>query len=218
MDKALTKLQQYCDFSDPSAVYILILLPRKKENQDQKEREKLKKRSRYVVSNMDEVKSALEDFERYTKMYPEIVFRIYVSVNRRSLMKGMLNFQKKLLDFNQNLMNGNTEVWSAIAKLGSEFKSVLAKKESKFDKNWMFDIDLPNKASGSIETVRQFMEHLDTITEVLYYNYTKSGFVVVIKPCNPNLIKMPPETELKKDDYLYIDVLNDTENKNEYEN
>jgi len=209
MDKQLKMLEDYCDFSDPSAVYIMILLPRKKENLDQTERQKLKKRSRYIVSNMDEVKFALEEFERYANMYPELIFRIYVSVNRRSLMKGMLNFQKKLLDFNKDLMNRNDQVWTSIAKLGSEFKSVIAQKEAKFDKNWMFDVDIANDTPEGIESVNAFMKHLDEITEVLYFGKSKSGFAIVIKPCNPSLIQPWVGVELKKDAYLYVDVLND---------
>jgi hypothetical protein len=176
---------------------------------NQVEREKLQKRSRYVVANMDDVKFALDEFERYVKMYPEVVFRIYISVNRRSLMKGMINFQKRLLDFNKDLMNGNLEVWTPIAKLGSEFKSTLAKKESKYDKNWMFDIDLPNDEPEAQRMVDFFGNSLSNITTVLYSGKTKSGFVVIIAPCNPSLIDMPPDTELKRDGYLYVDVLND---------
>jgi hypothetical protein len=209
IEKTLNMIRNYCDFSDPSAVYILLLLPRKKENPTQLEREKISKRSRYVVSNMDDVKFALEEFYRYAKLYPELVFRIYITVNRRSLMKGMINFQKRLLDFNTNIMNGNAEVWNPIAKLGSEFKSTLAKKESKYDKNWMFDIDIPNDEPEGQRIVNEFGRKLSTITTVKYSGKTKSGFVIIIAPCNPSLIDMPPDTELKRDGYLYIDVLND---------
>jgi len=208
IEEQMKMIESYCNFEDPSAVYILLLLPRKKENLEQKEREKLQKRSRYVIQTLDDARFALEEFDRYSSMYPEITFRVYVSVNRRSLLKGMLNFQKRLLDFNKDAIQGNKEIWTPIAKLGSEFKSVLAKIESRYDKYYMFDIDLPNNASGAIETVRQFEEHLNDITDVVYSGRSKSGFAIVIKPCNPNDILMPPETELKKDAYLYVDCLN----------
>lgn len=205
----LKMLESYCDFSDPSAVYILILLPRKKENQDQKEREKLQKRSRYIVSNMDDVKFALDEFERYASMYPEVTFRIYVSVNRRSLMKGMLNFQKKLLDFNKDLMNGNNQVWTPIAKLGSEFKSVLAKQESKHDKYYMFDIDYSNTNAIEIAIVEDFRKTMEAVTEIVYFGKSKTGYAMVVKPYNPNAVSLSEMIELKKDAYLYVDVLND---------
>jgi len=208
IDSQLSSIKAYCNFEDPSAVYILIMLPRKKENKDNTERDKLNKRTRFVVQNLDDVKYALDEFERQSGMYPEIVFRIYVSVNRRSLMKGMIHFQKKLLDFNKDLMNGNNEIWTPIARLGSEFKSVLAKSESKHDKFWLFDIDLPNDKQESIDAVKAFEKSLDSMTEVVYSGLTKSGFVIIIKPCNPHDIVMPADTEMKKDAYLYIDVLN----------
>lgn len=204
-------LETYCDFSDPSAVYILILLPRKKENLDQTEREKLQKRSRYVVSNMEDVKFALDEFNRYVSLYPELTFRIYVSVNRRSLMKGMLNFQKKLIDFNQDLINGNKEIWTPIAKLGSEFKSVLAKKEAKFDKNYHFDIDITNDQSDvfATESVDDFVKRVGEITDVIYFGRSKSGYALVTKPCDPNKLPKNPDIEMKNDGYLFVAVLND---------
>ena len=85
-------IEKYCDFSDPEKVYILLMLPRKKDNKEQTEREKIQKRHRYIVSNMEDVNHALEDFKRYAKMYPEVNFRVYLSVNRRSLKKGLFNF------------------------------------------------------------------------------------------------------------------------------
>lgn len=213
MQKQLDMIEKYADFSDPSAVYILLLLPRKKENKDQVEREKLQKRSRFVVSNMDDVKFALEEFDRYSKMYPEVVFRIYISVNRRSLLKGMLNFQKKLLDFNKSIMDGNTEVWTPIAKLGSEFKSVLAKKESKHDRNWFFDIDISNDDTDvfATEIVQEFRERVAKVTDEVYFGKSKSGYAMVAKPFNPKDIVIPEGIEMKKDSYLYVDILNDKE-------
>ena len=202
------KIENYCDFSDPSAVYILLLLPRKKENLDQKEREKIKKRKRFIVSNMDDVDFALKEFKLYADMYPDITFRIYISVNRRSLMAGMINFQKRLLNFNMDIMNGSKDIWKPISKLGSDFKSVLAKKESRFDKYWLFDIDLPNDKEESQKLVDKFEKHLDTITDIVYSGKSKSGYAIVIKPCNPNNIIMPPDTERKTDSYLYVDFLN----------
>lgn len=211
MDKNLQMLESYCDFSDLSAVYILLMLPRKKENVNQVEREKLDKRVRFIVKNMDDVKYALEEFDRYAKLYPEVIFRIYISVNRRSLMKGMITFQKKLLDFNKDLMNGNDQVWTPIATLGSEFKSVLAKKECKHDRNWMFDVDLPNDDEDACWLVKCFIKHLENITEVIYFGKSKSGFAIVVKPFNLNELIIIRDTELKKDSYLYVDCLNDSE-------
>ena len=213
MKDAYKTLESYCNFSDPSAVYILLLLPRKKENKDQKENEKIKKRKRYIVSNMDDVKYALDEFDRYAKMHPEVVFRIYISVNRRSLMAGMINFQKRLLDFNMDLMRGNADVWVPIAKLGSDFKSVLSKKESRFDKNWLFDVDIPNDDPIGQEIIADFEEHLKSITKVLYSGRSRSGYAIVIKPCNPNAIEIPLGVELKKDAYLYVGILNEQEHR-----
>jgi hypothetical protein len=209
MDKQIAMLESYCDFSDPSAVYILILLPRKKENLDQTEREKLQKRSRYIVSNMEDVKFALDEFNRYVSLYPELIFRIYVSVNRRSLDKGLDNYKARIGKIETDLRHGNDQAWTSVAKLGSEFKSVLAQKESKHDNYWFFDVDLRNDLASDIEKVAQFEAHLKQITKLHYFGLSKSGYAIVTRGMNPDLLEMPEGVELKKDAYLYVDVLND---------
>jgi hypothetical protein len=211
MKETLDKIEKYCDFSDPNAVYIMIMLPRKKENKEQTEREKLQKRSRYIVSNMDEVKFALEDFERYTKMYPELIFRVYISVNRRSLRKGLREYKKKIAEIDDNLIGGNTQVWTQVQKLGSEFKSVLASKDSKHDRWWQFDIDITNDKTDVFaqDIVNEFKERVDKLTDIIYFGETKSNYVMITRGFDENKLSLPADVEIKKDGYLYVGVYND---------
>lgn len=209
MNENLRMLKNYCDFSDPSAVYILLMLPRKKENKNQLEREKLGRIIRYVVQNMDDAEEALKEFEQYATLYPEIVFRIYVSVNRRSLLKAALAFQHQLLEFNRGLVNNNQQVWTSIARLGSEFKSTLAKKENRFERRFFFDIDLSNSNPEDSKIVSAFVEEVGKITKIIYYGKSKNGFALVADPCDPNKLPKNEYITLKTDAYLYVDCLND---------
>jgi hypothetical protein len=208
-DTITKSLLDYCKFDDPSLVYILILLPRKKENKEQSEREKLKKRTRFILQTEDDIPFAVNDFIEYAKLHSDTVFRVYVSVNRRSLLKGLFNFQLKLNRFTHDLINGNDEVYTSIAKLGSEFKSVLARKESRHERYYLFDIDLSNVDPESDKIVKDFEDHMNDLSSVICTRKTRTGYAMVTEPCNPNDIDFPDCTELKKDSYLYVGILND---------
>ena len=207
MDKRIELLKNYCEF-EVGKVYTLILLPRKKENKDQVEREKLNKRVRFLVSSIEDCEHAIDEFDRYGKLYPEIVFRIYVSVNRRSLMKGMQEFQKRMLDIQFDLLNGNDQAWTSVERLGSEWKSTLAKKKCRADRYFMYDIDLLNDVEDDIEKVNDFVEEIKTHTKIKYFGKSKNGFVLVVDPFNPNLIKLPKDIERKDDSYIYVSCMN----------
>ena len=205
--KITNMISEYCTF-EKGLVYTLILLPRKKENSQQVEREKLQKRVRFLVANMDDVNSALDEYDRYAKLYPEIVFRIYISVNRRSLLKAMREFQRRLMDIQYDLLNGNEQAWTSVERLGSEWKSTLAKKPCREDRFFHYDIDLSNSDPKEVAIVKNFVHDIKEFTEVKYFGESKNGFALVVFPFNPNLIKLPEGIEMTDDGYLYVDCLN----------
>jgi len=208
IELTMDKIRRYCTFED-GLVYMLIMLPRKKENTNQVEREKLNKRVRYVCSNMDDVEHALVEFNRVATVHSDVVFRVYLSVNRRSLVKGMLEFQKKLMDYQYDLLNGNREVFKSISRLGSEFKSVLAKKVCRADRYFMYDIDITNTTLIGNALSDGFRDEVSKHTEIKHYGKSKNGFVLICNPYNPNLVDLADrDIELKNDAYLYIEVLN----------
>jgi hypothetical protein len=200
-------LREYCVFEEGTS-YMLIMLPRKKENKDQVEREKLNKRERRLCSNLMEMEKALVDFRRVADVYPDVVFRVYVSVNKRSLLKGMREFQKKLSDYQYDLLNGNKQVWTSIERLGSEWRSVLAKKNCKHDRFFMFDIDIDNTTLMGNTRMDLFCGDVQELTTIKYAGKSKNGFVLVCEPFNPNDIDLPEDIELKTDAYVYVDCYN----------
>jgi hypothetical protein len=144
-------------------------------------------------------------------MYPEVTFRVYISVNRRSLPKGLKEYKRMIAEIDYNLINGNQQAWTQVQKLGSEFKSVLASKESKYDRWWLFDIDISNDETDAVEQerVKLFKEMVDKFTDIVYFGKSKSGYAMVTRGFNEKDIVLPPDVEIKKDAMLYVDVLND---------
>lgn len=208
MDKRIKQIEDYCEFEN-GLVYTLILLPRKKENVNQVERAKLDKRVRFIVANMDDVQYAMDEFDRYATIYTDVVFRIYLSVNRRSLMKGMREFQKRMLDMQYDLINGNEEVYTSINRLGSEWKSTLAKKNCRADRYFMYDIDICNKVQSERDRAIQFADDVLEHTKVKYFGESKNGFCLIVHPFNPNLVKLPDDVERKDDAYMYVACMNE---------
>jgi len=116
----------------------------------------------------------------------------------------------KITDIMYNIVNGNMESWTTVQRMSSEWKSVLAKKQCRDQRYYLYDIDIPNNGEYTAE-VEEFVTDLRGNTEVRYFGKSKTGYAVVCNPFNPHLVKLPRDTELKNDDYLYVDCFNSQE-------
>lgn len=200
-------IKKYCTFKAETC-YMLVLLARKKENATQVESDKNKKAHRKTFTTLDEAEDILSEFERIAALNPTVQYRIYISVNRRSLIKGLCEFNKKISDIQFALINGNREALTTIHRLGSEWKSVLCSKECRDEKNFLFDVDFVNNTVDGNQKALDFKEQLEKQTTVLYFGKSKNGFAIVTTPFDVRMVKMPKEVELKNDAYLYIGGFN----------
>ena len=212
VEKNVKMLEDYCEFKD-GTVYVLLLMPRKKENANQTENMKLARIDRRLVSSIEDVRKSLLDFKYITDIYSDVVYRLYVSVNRRSLLKGLREFQKKMMDYQFDLVNGNMEVYKSIERLGSEWKSQLAKKVCRDQRYFFYDVDLDPDIDRDIqlEEVQHIYKSLKELTTVKYFGESKTGYAIVAEPFNPNLLMLSNtniHVEQKNDAYLYVDCIN----------
>lgn len=207
MKDVTEKLLKYCNFTDETC-YILLLISRKKENEQQTESEKIGKVRRSLIMNPDEIAEALREFELVAKLFPETQYRIYVSVNSRSVLKGMCEFQKKLTDMQYSLINGNREVLTTAYRLGSEWKSILAKKECRAEKKFLFDIDFLNSTVEGQTATENFKNDIDNVAEIVYFGESKNGYALVTNPFDIRKLTLPNDVGLKTDAYLYMGGLN----------
>lgn len=197
------KINDYCDFKKDET-YILLFIARKKENTTQLESEKLRRLKRYTINSYEDIEFALNDFALSAGENPTTQYRVYVSVNPRSLVKGMREFQKRIIDIQFDIINGNEEAYTSLYKLGSEWKSTLAKKSCRARKRFMFDIDLPHDSKFYSDIAKKFKSDVDNVSKVHYFGHSKSGFALVCDPFDIRQIDIPEGIEMKPDAYLYI--------------
>lgn len=203
------RIAQYCMFDDPSRCYLMVMLARKKENPDLTERHKLERCNRYVVQNQEGVDHALEDMERKSKLFPELVFRVYVSVSRRCLKKGMYELSTRLAHMSMDLINGNVQAYTTASRMGSEYKSLLAEKCCRAERRLLFDVDYNNKVEQDWNGFNDFVNKLRALTKVYAAWPTLNGFAIVTDPFNvTSLGTLPGQITRKSDDYLYLGVFN----------
>lgn len=203
------KILSYCEFTNDS-VYILLLLARKKENPNQVESQKESRATRFLIRSEQDIEFAVGESKRKAALYPEVVYRLYLSVSRRNLLKGMMEFQKKLIHLQYGLINGNEEAYSAVARFGSEWKSTLANKSCRDQRRFLFDIDLEPNAENE-QLVVQLRSEIPVKEH--FFGYTNSGMVLVTDPFDVSKVTLPPDTEIKTDSYLYIAMLNKKEDQ-----
>lgn len=217
--KIIADCNAYCEFEEGKA-YVLMIIPRKKENGENTEKDKLGLLQRKIVRNIEEVTEAMEYFETFMLKYPEICFRVYINVNRRCLTKALFSVQSKLQLMVKDLHFGNKEVFDRITKLSTTMKTSLCEKSARDTKYFHFDIDYSNKTQEGHELTQELLRQLKYITEVTWFNKTLNGYVAVTEPFNPQLLKehypdmnmkklkLNEFVEIKPDSYLYLGVYN----------
>lgn len=196
---------------------MLMLLPRKKENEQNTEKEKLGLCQRKIVRSMTEIEETLEYFEDFSARYPEIVFRVYVSVEKRDLTKALFAVQDEVNCMVKDLFYGNKEVLNRTVNLSSTLKTILCRPACRGEKLFHFDIDWTHDEEDKF---RSLYHHVTDLSEEVYYiGKTLNGWTMVCACFNPNdLKKWYPEAkgltivkdfvEIKNNSMLYVGVYN----------
>ena len=191
-------LVEYCDFSDPLKVYMLSVLTRKKDNPAQTERDKIKRAHQLIVHSEESLLEACDILASVMGEYSQAALksRMYMSVNRRDLKKGVLEMAMKMVKCVAH------PVPTELYKLGGGWKSILTKPVCRADRRFLFDVDTTDK----IEQLKVYHE-LKRLTEVIIHTETPNGMHFVTEPFNPNLFDYPDkpvDISIKKDDLLLV--------------
>lgn len=224
MEMKYNTLLEYCQFETltPDLCYMIMLLPRKKENERNTEKEKLALCQRKPVRNAEELKEALEYFEDFASRYPEIVFRVYISVERKSIQKALFMLQDELNAMVKDMFYENEQVYDRTLNLSSTLKTILCKPGCRAEKLFHFDIDWDNKSVSGASNFMILWKHLEKITKVKYKGYTLNGYTIVTECFNPNDLKevfpdakgmfvVKDLVEIKTNSMLYVGVYNHKE-------
>lgn len=221
-EMSIGELRKYCTFEEGKC-YMLMLLPRKKENDTNTEKDKLGLCQRRICRSIEDVKDNLEFFEDFTQRYPDVVFRVYISVEQRDLSKALFAMQSEITNMVKDLYYGNKEVYDRTANMSSTLKTVLCRSVCRAEKLFHFDVDWDNTNPSDIAKMADLTEEVHKLSGygVKYVGKTLNGWAIVSEPFNPHLLKdkyvgfvpkglsvVPGFVEIKNNSMLYIGVYN----------
>ena len=172
---AKRKTTSFGEIMSEQLVKVLLLLPRKKENEKiATEKMQHRKCFRKVWSKPEEREARIRELEAIAGMYPEYKWRIYETVNWRDLRKAYYEFQKRIIDW-QRSDKENTMEW--LQYYNSEWVSNLMRPESKSNDS-LFLIDKDDKDNQD-----NFEKYLQKIhVDVVDKYETPNGFHYIVKP------------------------------------
>jgi hypothetical protein len=215
-EKIKQRLHQYCECT-PETCYVLTMLARKKDNGELTERHKIEQTSRFIFSQDQEIDDMVDLVVAKAELCPDLKFRIQVSVNRRSLRKGLKEIQIRLLTISNDIMDGNFEAYATLANLHSEVKSIYCSRACRYEKRFLLDVDFDNKTAEGVDAFLDLIKKLKTCekedkTPVKVYISlaTKNGFAIVSDPFDyRKFLEGVKNVDVKPDDGLMIGCLND---------
>jgi len=192
---------EYCNFKDDRA-YILIAVSRQKFNEDVTNgQEQIHRR---IVSSEEEVEYNIKHL--YSMMQQNnLKYRLYLTVNSRSLTSAFFQFQSKLASMSEELFNGDDGTITRIERLGSEWKSTLHDPSNRVTKNFQFDLD--DVSRGELNLFKDKLTEHEA--EILLVRETPNGFHLITEPFNYTKMKAAHfYDELDTDGMVHVAEIN----------
>lgn len=157
-------------------VKVLLLIPRKKENEEiASEQMQHRKCFRKVWATPEEREVRIKELQAIAGLYPEYKWRIYETINWRNLRKAYFSFQQRILEWQRNDVKGEME-W--LQHYNSEWVSNLMRPENKDKKDYCFLID-----KDDTEDNNMFESLLDKMSIEIVKKYnTVNGVHYLVKP------------------------------------
>jgi hypothetical protein len=141
--------------------------------------------------------NSIEEFNKIFNEFVEIAgkstepLRIYTSVNKRDINKGIRNFKKLQLE---------ADYWDIESKnsfyldIKNRWISCIMQPNTREETNFLIDID------GNIdEYMRTKLNLLQLGIDIIFEYPTKNGFHIITKPFNPSLLTTTDNEHIKKD-------------------
>jgi hypothetical protein len=201
--KGLASLRAWCRFDKPATCYILQIIARKKENATQTEKEKLKAQARRICVNEEELESSYDELAEVANNMAEkfgLTYRMYVSINKRDMQKGL----RSLINHELDLLLSKNDETIPISRISSKWKSLLSKDNCRADKYWMLDVDFNEMYAGGLTELVQKLRTAGVT--VVFRQYTPNGMAWIIEPFNPNLVELPAGVSLCKDHLMFVEM------------
>lgn len=146
--------------------------------------------------------NSIEEFDKIVDEFIELSnnskepLRIYSSVNKRDINKGIRNFKKLQLE---------ADYWDIESKnsfyldIKNRWISCIMQPNAREETNFLIDID------GDILEYMKIKNHLIELKIDILLDYpTKNGFHIITKPFNPSLLSEVREDHIKKDGLILL--------------
>ena len=191
MKKELEEIiKQFKDFTD--GVRMIMLIHRGKEGGANNRTDRFSKRK--ISTSKKEFEYILKEFLELKKI-SELPLRIYSSLNKRDIEKGIREFKRQQLDADYYDIESRNNFYLDIR---NRFLGSLMKPSSRAETNFLIDID-----EGTKKTIGEIIDRIDSITDVLLHYKTKNGYHLITKPFNLELLDKE-YGEIKKDGLILL--------------
>jgi hypothetical protein len=191
-------------FENDKEVYLMILIPRSKDN--------------HIVQSQETMHTfvrTLKKVEDCDKFMEELIilgsklgltYNLYLNVNPRCVMKSYHALKKKMAEWDYHLINGDMDSVRSIKKLDRYWQTCLQFESSKSVCNY-FLIDVDTKDENTLKLLRNFFKFNGVVEELIVK--TRNGYHLLVKPFNCKLfydwiglVKLP--IELLKDRLIQV--------------
>ena len=172
MNKSIEFLNEYCTFDNPEEVWMLKGVSRSKDNKEGFHRFM----RRLVIVKPDDIEACYNDI-KLMGSHKDTEYRMYISLNSRNVIKGMFQFQKKLLDISHGVARGLEDMKLQTTKLASVWKTELEQNGCRGTKRFLLDVDSQDKL-----LLDRVLKNIGSRIHVV--RPTVSGYAVVIDACD----------------------------------
>jgi len=148
-----------------------------------------------LSNSIDDFNKIVLEFEEL-KNKSEEPLRIYTSVNKRDIDKGIRNFKRLQLDADYWDIKSRDEFYLDIK---NRWISCIMQPNCRENTNFLIDID------GDITEFMDIKNKLIKLTvEILLEYPTKNGYHIITKPFNPSLLPEVERDHIKKDGLILL--------------
>lgn len=171
-------------FDSPDQVYLMLLIPRSKDNHIVQSQETMHTFVR-TLKKVEDFDIAAEELKTIgNKM--NLKYNLYVNVNPRSVMKAYYTLKKKFAEWDYHLVNGDQDSVRTIKKLDREWQTCLQMETSKSKCNYfLFDVD--SKEKIHLDCFRAFLNQTNVKVKEEFIIETRNGYHLLVKPFNCKL-------------------------------
>lgn len=197
-------LKSYCTFENPNEVWVLKGISRNKDNGGNSDMDRFMRR--LVIAKPEDIECCYRDIKKMGNA-KGTTYRMYVSLNSRDVVKGLFNFQKKLLEIGYGLARGLDDHLQMSKKISSLWKTELEQRSNRGTKRYLLDIDDPS-IYPDVELFVQCLEETGA-TIIRAKRKTVSGYAIVIDACDIRGIEKEfkgKQMDIQKDSMLFIEA------------